>query len=140
MKRHLDAKDSAILATLRANGRASLTAIARQVGLSRSSAQERIARLERDGVILGYAAETREPGGATVEGYLLVSFGAGICGRQAAAIRRIDEVRRCVAVGGDADLIVHVVAADAAAFAHVRDRVAGMPEVQAVKSYLALPE
>jgi len=139
MKHQLDVKDSAILAALRANARASVVMIAKQVGLSRSATQERIARLERDGVILGYTVDTREPQSALTEGYLLVSFGSGVCSRQLASIHRIDGVRSCRAVAGEIDMIVHVVAAGPEAFSAVRDRVAALSNVRSVKSCLVLP-
>ncbi|NIX75311.1 Lrp/AsnC family transcriptional regulator [Microvirga terricola] len=139
MKQQLDAKDTAILAVLHANARAPVVAIARQVGLSRSATQERIARLERDGVILSYTTETREPHSSVTEGYLLVSLGSGLCSRQVASIRRIDGVRSCRAVSGEIDVVVHVVASGPDAFSAVRDRVAALPEVGSVRTCLVLP-
>ena len=45
-----------IIALLSSNGRMSFTELARQTGLSVSAAQQRVRRLERLGVIRGYAA------------------------------------------------------------------------------------
>jgi DNA-binding Lrp family transcriptional regulator len=47
-------QDHALLQLLKANARASTAQLARQLGLSRTTVQDRIRRLERDGVIAGY--------------------------------------------------------------------------------------
>lgn len=56
----MDAIDSAIVATLIADGRASFSAIGRQVGLSTNATAARVHRLEAAGVILGYRAVLAE--------------------------------------------------------------------------------
>jgi Lrp/AsnC family transcriptional regulator, leucine-responsive regulatory protein len=52
----MDAIDDRILGILGTNGRASFAAIGAEVGLSPHGAADRVRRLERDGVITGYAA------------------------------------------------------------------------------------
>src|SRR5712675_1137772 len=52
----LDAIDHQILSRLRVNGRASFASIGAEVGLSPHGTADRVRRLRRDGVILGYAA------------------------------------------------------------------------------------
>src|SRR3954470_23221937 len=53
-KRNLDDTDRKLIALLRANARTPTAALARNLGLSRSAVQERLRRLERDGVTQGY--------------------------------------------------------------------------------------
>jgi Lrp/AsnC family transcriptional regulator, leucine-responsive regulatory protein len=52
----MDAIDTQILSILSENGRASFASIGEAVGLSPHGTADRVRRLERDGVILGYAA------------------------------------------------------------------------------------
>jgi Lrp/AsnC family transcriptional regulator, leucine-responsive regulatory protein len=52
----LDAIDLALLTRLAKDGRASLTDLAREIGLSRPSVADRLRKLESAGVITGYAA------------------------------------------------------------------------------------
>ncbi|WP_265523457.1 Lrp/AsnC family transcriptional regulator [Oerskovia flava] len=52
----MDDLDEQILGILRDDGRASFSAIGRQVGLSTNATVARVRRLERSGVILGYRA------------------------------------------------------------------------------------
>ena len=48
------AKDEELLTALRANARAPVAALARSLGLSRTTVQDRLKRLEEQGVIAGY--------------------------------------------------------------------------------------
>lgn len=50
----LDAKDHGIISMLRADARVSIVEIAKSLGVSRATVQNRIRRLEDDGVITGY--------------------------------------------------------------------------------------
>ena len=58
--------DLKLVALLRANAREPTASLARKLGLARSTVQERIARLEREGTIKGYtvrlsdAAQSRQ--------------------------------------------------------------------------------
>jgi Lrp/AsnC family leucine-responsive transcriptional regulator len=52
----LDETDRRLLAELQADARVSLAELGRRVGLSSPAVAERLGRLERDGVILGYHA------------------------------------------------------------------------------------
>ena len=53
----MDEKDRAILSMLERDARATYADIAEEVGLSPSSVHERVKKLERRGVIVGYRAE-----------------------------------------------------------------------------------
>lgn len=52
--RKLDAKDQGLLSLLRADARISVVEIAKRLGVSRATVQNRMRRLEKNGVILGY--------------------------------------------------------------------------------------
>ena len=52
--------DALLLSALRENARASTAEIARRLGLSRTTVQSRIDRLEQLGVIAGYTVRTHE--------------------------------------------------------------------------------
>lgn len=52
----MDGVDEQIVAILRSEGRASFSAIGRQIGLSTNAVATRVRRLERSGVIVGYQA------------------------------------------------------------------------------------
>lgn len=52
--RSLDSKDQNLLTLLRTNARTSIADLAKRLGVSRATVQNRMRRLERDGVIKGY--------------------------------------------------------------------------------------
>jgi DNA-binding Lrp family transcriptional regulator len=49
----ISASDAALIALLRENGRASVADLARRLGVSRTTAQSRIAKLEKTGIAWG---------------------------------------------------------------------------------------
>lgn len=57
----LDAKDAAILVALQEDGRQSLSALGRRIGLSQPAISERVKRLEDLGIITGYTAKVNLP-------------------------------------------------------------------------------
>lgn len=94
----MDAIDTQILSILSENGRASFASIGEAVGLSPHGTADRVRRLERDGVILGYSARV-DPAGvgrsleALVDIRLLPSTDPDEFERQAlrlAAVREVD--------------------------------------------------
>ena len=60
MKQQLDAQDRRILDLLIRNSRISVSDLAQLVGLSRPAVAERIEKLQKQGVIQGYSAVTRD--------------------------------------------------------------------------------
>lgn len=57
--RKIDATDQALLAVLRSNARMPVVDIARHLGVSRATVQNRMRRLEESGVILAYTVSLR---------------------------------------------------------------------------------
>ena len=58
--RRLTQEQQRLLALLRRNARESTASLARKLGVARTTVQERIRRLERDGVIAGYTVRVSE--------------------------------------------------------------------------------
>lgn len=56
---NIDDTDRELIALLRDNARTPVVALARQLRVARATVQNRIARLERDGVIVGYSVRLR---------------------------------------------------------------------------------
>src|SRR4051795_8382213 len=79
----MDDLDEHLLGRLRQNARAPVAELARALGLSRTTIQSRLAKLERTGVIAGYAvnlSEAREA--ALVHAYIMLTVEP----KQAAAV------------------------------------------------------
>lgn len=58
--RRLTVQQQRLLALLRRNARESTASLARELGVARTTVQERIRRLERDGVIAGYTVRVSD--------------------------------------------------------------------------------
>jgi Lrp/AsnC family leucine-responsive transcriptional regulator len=110
----LDDHDRQIIAALQSNGRLSNIDIAERVNLSHSSCSRRIARLEREGVIVGYRALTdRQKLGLTVRAYCGVIRDAAVGWEEVADnLARIEGVVSVFAVSGDVDIMLEIVARD----------------------------
>lgn len=122
--RPLDATDERIIQLLRADGRMPLVQLADEIGLSRSATQERLARLERDGVILGYTIRYRAPVPSPTQAWLILRFAPGIqCKDVVPALLRFNQVRRCDSLAGEIDLLLHVEVPDAAALMQLREQI-----------------
>ncbi|HVC21901.1 MAG TPA: Lrp/AsnC family transcriptional regulator [Candidatus Dormibacteraeota bacterium] len=116
----LDPVDLEILVLLLRDARRSVRGIAAEVGMSAPAVAERIARLERHGVIRGYRAEIdwcRLGYGLLV--YVRIT---GVQGSEqsetVARLRKLPEVEQVEVVTGDSDLLVRLRARDQQ---HLRD-------------------
>jgi len=110
----LDEFDRKIIDALQANGRLSNIDVAGRVGLSHSSCSRRIARLEREGIIVGYRALTnRQKLGLSVRAYCGVVRDANVGWEELAQnLAKIEGVVSVFAVSGEVDLMLEIVARD----------------------------
>jgi DNA-binding Lrp family transcriptional regulator len=132
MTKPLDDIDRHLLALLRANARTPLTTLAKRVGLSRSAAQERLARLEKNGTIARYTVQLTR-GVHTVRAWIQVRFSEGRrCTDVVPAILERPEVRLCHSLVGPVDLLLHVEVVDTQALLALREHLAGLPGVAKV--------
>ena len=102
-------RDQELVALLRRNARMSTTEIARRLGVSRTTAQSRIERLERGGVIAGYTVRFSEAYEASMVRALVLI----VCTPKATpgvieALRRRDFVSKIHSVSGSYDLVAEV--------------------------------
>ncbi len=120
----LDPTDRALLDRLRGDGRASYAELARVVGLTAPSVQDRVRRLEERGIITGYRALVA-PEAVGLNTAALVEIVQSDAADQedvARRLREIDEVEDCWAVAGDESFIVKVRVPDVAALEHTLAR------------------
>jgi len=135
----LDAIDEKLIAALRRNGRASTAELARLVGRSRTTVQARIERLERVGVILGYAvklAPEREQG--AVRAHAMVQVAPKKEAAVGAALKAMDEVRVLHTVAGVFDMIVEAAADTVGQIEGVIDRIGDLEGVERTTSSIVL--
>jgi len=110
----LDDVDRAILEELRRDARASMTAIADAVHISRAGAHARIKRLTDAGVITGYTVRT-DPVllGHHASAYVSLAIEQATWQGVRDRLREIPEIEHMALVGGDFDVMLLVRASDA---------------------------
>ncbi|MGG5809173.1 Lrp/AsnC family transcriptional regulator [Falsiroseomonas sp. CW058] len=117
----LDATDRRLLRALQRDGRAPVTALAEQVGLSATPCLRRIRRLEEAGVIARYAAVVDAAKvGLPIQAFVQVALSSHAEEVVAAfhkALAAREEVLAAWAMSGEMDYMLHVLARDFEAYA-----------------------
>ncbi|MEO7015486.1 MAG: Lrp/AsnC family transcriptional regulator [Leifsonia sp.] len=109
----MDDIDSRIVEALRADGRASITAVAEAAHVSRANAYARLSRLLEDGVITGFTAKV-DPvlSGRGSSAYVTLRVEQAGWHELRDRLHSIPEVEHFALVGGDFDVILLVRARD----------------------------
>lgn len=138
----MDEKNHQILRLLQQNARLPLKTLAGKVGLARSSVRERIARMEAEGIILGYKADVQPDhrGGEAVRALLMIRLKRTPARETVSRITALPAVRRCFSVSGDLDLVVEVEAAAMSGLNAARDEIALMPDIADVTTAIVLKD
>lgn len=123
-----DDKDREILALLREDARISAKALAAKVGLARSSLRDRIAKLEKAGIIRGYRTDIADPSLSAVA-CLLVKLKQTPSPQVVKRLERLPEVKRCLSLAGEIDLLIDIAAESLARLNQIRDEISHFPEV-----------
>lgn len=133
--------DSRLIALLRANAREPVASLARKLDLARSTVQERIARLEREGVIKGYTALLSEDAESRrLRAVVMMAADSRQADRIGAELKRMPEVRALAAVSGAYDMMAIVEADTPARIDAVLDRIGKVAGVTRTVSSIVLSE
>ncbi|SFL18627.1 Lrp/AsnC family transcriptional regulator [Lysobacter sp. cf310] len=128
----LDAIDRQLIALLQDNARLSTVALAKAVGLSRSTVQERLQRLEAGGVIAQYTVRLGRDGDP-LQAWLLVRYADGFsCDDVMPLLAQLPQLRFCHSVAGEIDLMALVQVESPGALADLREVVMAMKGVDDV--------
>lgn len=137
----MDEINRRILALLAGNARLPIKTLAAEVGLARSSARERIARLEAEGVIRGYRAEIAAPEARQqVKAFLILKLVRTPARDTVSRIARLPGVVQCVSVSGDIDVIVEIAGANPAEINDLRDTISALPLVADLTTAIVLKD
>ena len=135
----LDPTDRQLLALLRENARRSTAELARSLGLSRTTVQSRIERLERQRVIAGYTVKVDDAiEAALVRAHIMITVGPKQTGAIEAALRGIAAVRCLLSVSGPYDLLAVVAAPSIAQLDALIDRIGALDGVERTTSAIVL--
>jgi Lrp/AsnC family transcriptional regulator, leucine-responsive regulatory protein len=142
-KAEVDELDLALLRALAANARQSQRSLARLIEMSPPAVADRLARLERSGVIRGYRVDVDWAAlGYPVVVYLAVTAGAGMdLSEIIQAIRALPEAEDMSVVTGSLDLLVRLRVRD---HAHLRElllnQIFTINGVQRTETFLSLAD
>lgn len=136
---NLHPTDRALLDLLRDNARRPTAELARELGLSRTTVQSRIERLERARVITGYTVKVDDAAeAALVRAHVMITVGPKQTGAIEAALRGIAEVRSLFSVSGAFDLLAVVAAPSIGELDALIDRIGALEGVERTTSAIVL--
>lgn len=102
----LTEKDRELLALLGENSRIPVATLAKKLGLSRTTVQARIERLEREGVIAGYGIRLSEQyASSLIRAHILITIAPKALSQVVRALDRLKPVTTLHSVSGSFDLI-----------------------------------
>ncbi|PCI32061.1 MAG: AsnC family transcriptional regulator [Alphaproteobacteria bacterium] len=135
----MDSTDQKLITLLKNNGRESTTALARKLGLSRSTVQDRISRLEDRGIIAGYtirfnADYTRRQ----ITAHVLMSLNPKFSDQILHNLKKIPLIRAVYAVSGIYDMIVLVTAETTEEIDRILDAIGRMDGIKKTTSSIVL--
>lgn len=138
----MDDTDRMIVEALRADGRMSIRALSDLVHISRANAYARVARLERDGVITGYAALIDPVRyGYALSAYVYLDIAQRSWKSVRGQLLGIPEVDHVALVSGEHDILLRVRARDAVFLRDVvLTRLQDIPEVRSTQTMLIFEE
>ncbi|MGY8868879.1 MAG: Lrp/AsnC family transcriptional regulator [Pseudomonadales bacterium] len=137
----MDKFDSAILDLLAQNARQPFAAIGESIGLSRTAVNDRVRKLESQGVICRYTIErgyTQEQ--QSVCAYFELTFRPFDLAAVKKEIKAIVEVRQAHALSGTTDVLVFVEARSMERLTQVRQQLAELPQLEKIVTSTALEQ
>ena len=131
--------EQALIALLRENARASTAELARRLGVSRTTVQSRIDRLEARGVITGYGVRlASEYERGLVRAHVLLTVTPKLADAVVQSLRALAQVRTLHSVSGNFDMIVIVEAGSIGDLDTLLDRIGAMEGVERTLSSIVL--
>jgi len=134
----MDEIDQALLRLLEENARLPTAALARRLGLSRSTVQDRLSRLER-GVIQGYTVRYRDAVAARqITAHVMISVNPKFGDRVTHALKQMVGLRALHAVSGPYDLIAIIRGDTTAAIDAMLDDIGRIQGIERTTSSIVL--
>ncbi len=131
--------DRQLLSVLRENARASTAEIARRLGLSRTTVQSRIERLEREGVIGGYTVRVNEEfERSQIRAHIMITVLPKQMPAVVKVLQAMPEVRELHSLSGAFDLVAIGAVPTAEEMDRLTDRIGAIEGVERTTSSIVL--
>lgn len=135
----MDATDKRLIDVLRQNARISMSALSRVMGLSRSTVQDRLSRLEVSGVIAGYTVRLgSDYAGREVRAQVMLKIMPRAQDEIVAFCKRHTAVTRLYTISGEFDLIASLRADSTAALDNALDEIGRIKGVERTQTSVVL--
>ncbi|MFT6368221.1 MAG: DNA-binding Lrp family transcriptional regulator [Halioglobus sp.] len=135
----MDELDKKLLSLLRINSRATTSSLARELGVSRSTVQDRITRLERRNIIAGYTVRYHQDfGGRLLKAHVMIQVNPKHSTQIVEALRSIAAVKTLQTVSGIYDLVTLVEAVTTQEMDGVLDTMGQLPGVEKTTTSIVL--
>lgn len=132
-------KDRDLLAFLRLNAREPVSSLARKLGVSRSTVQDRIRRLEEAGVIAGYTVSLGEDQAADgVRAFVTISIEPRRSAEVVSSLKRLPALDSVHSVSGKYDFVALARTASPAEMDVLLEEVGRVPGVMRTESAIIL--
>jgi DNA-binding Lrp family transcriptional regulator len=141
MARPSDArKDQELISILTADARTPLSDIAKRLGVSRSTVQGRLSRLEKEGIITGYTTilATEDSHTTTISAIILIELEVKQQGNVIALLKKKAEVVHCYTLSGHFDIFVKINCVNPSHLDEIIDWIAEMDGVRRTTSSVIL--
>ena len=135
----LSESDKCLINALKENARLSVSDLARKLSLSRSTIQNRLARLESNGVIVGYSVKLGEDvKKSTVSAHVSLKVKQKLTTQTNIELKRFAAISQLYAISGEYDLIAVVEEGSLQELSHTLDRIGDLEGVERTNSSVIL--
>ena len=135
----LDALDKSLIAALRNNARLPMASLAKTLGVSRATAQNRLDRLVEGGVIQGFTLRTpADAYDAPIRAIMMIEIDGAATQRIVDRLRGLPAVRSIASTNGKWDLVVDLAADTLGNFDRVLGDVRGVSGIRNTETSLLL--
>lgn len=135
----LDEKDKQLIGLLREDARMPTAALARVLGVARTTVVERLKRLEKNSIVAGYTVRlSEEAQRGSMRVHALLSVDAKKADAVVQALRKITHVRAVFAISGVFDYMALVDAETTSEIDSVLDAIGAIPGVEKTQSSIVL--
>ena len=131
--------DKRLLSLLRMNARISTSELARQLGISRSTVQSRLKRLEDKKIIAGYTVQYgSDYERKLISAYVLIKVAQKLTGKVYVSLNKIPQIRALYSISGDYDLIAVITAESTEELSTLLDDVVNLSGIERTNSSVVL--
>ena len=131
-------KDELLIGLLKINARESVASLARKLGVSRSTVQDRLNRLETSGVITGYEVRLGSKSASGIQAFVEVTVEVAVLPAILGELKSIPQIETIHTVSGKFDLIAVVAARTTEKIDQVLDKISGIRGVLRTSSAVIL--